>query len=96
MMLLIDIYFSHILIYFVLHYYECSISAGELSSQNKVKLDKIFVSISDMAQKAQSLESDVKSSLQKHTVALDELHGDYTPIAMTRALQVGLKECGGR
>lgn len=72
-----------------------STSAGELSAQNKLKLDKVFVCLSDITQKAQLLERDVSTSLQEHTEELETLQGDYTPIAMSRALQGGLKECGG-
>ena len=70
-------------------------SAGELSSQNKIKLDAIFVSLSEITAKARGLEADVKGTLGEHAEALESLNGDYTPINMTRALQTGLKECGG-
>ena len=72
-----------------------SISAGELSAQNKMKLEKVFACLSDITAKAQLLEDEVKSSLETHTESLGILHNDYTPIDMSRALQVGLKECGG-
>jgi len=75
---------------------QCSISAGELSAQNKLKLDKVFMCLSDITEKAQLLESDVKSSLLEHTQELEALQEDYTPMTMSRALQGGLKECGGK
>lgn len=75
--------------------FACSISAGELSSQNKLKLDKVFLCLSDITQKAEQLKTEVTSSLETHTARLETLNGDYTPISMSRALQGGLKECGG-
>ena len=54
------------------------------------------MTLSDVTSKAHQLEADVKGSLGEHAGALESLQGDYTPINMTRALQLGLKEFGSK
>ena len=74
--------------------YITRIASGELSAQNKLKLDKVFMSLSDANQKIRLLETEVKASLNNHEKSLEDIKGDYTPIGMSRALQTGLKESG--